>query len=120
MSHYAKVVDGVVTSVIVAEQEFFDTFVDSSPGDWVQTSYNTVGGVHINGGIPLRMNFAGLGSIYDSELDAFHSPKPYPSWVLDVETCTWAAPYPYPTTGGLYRWDEPSLAWIEIVAEELT
>lgn len=92
MSHFAKVVDGVVTKVIVAEPEFFNTFVDSSPGEWIQTSYNTRGGVHLNGGTPLRKNYAGIGYTYDRTLDAFIPPKPNPLWVLDEETCLWNAP----------------------------
>lgn len=91
MSHFAKVVDGVVTQVIVAEPEFFNTFVDSSPGEWIQTSYNTYGGQHPEGR-PLRKNFAGIGFTYDRTLDAFIPPKPHPSWILDEATCLWNAP----------------------------
>jgi hypothetical protein len=91
MSHFAKVVDGVVVTVIVAEQEFFDTFVDTSPGEWVQTSYNTYGGQHPEGR-PLRKNYAGIGYTYDRERDAFISPKPDGDWVLNEETCLWELP----------------------------
>lgn len=118
MTHFAKVVEGNVSQVIVAEPDFFDTFVDSSPGEWVQTSYNTVGGVHLYDGAPLRMNYAGIGDVYDKELDAFYVQQPYPSWYLDTETCLWEAPTPRPE--GSWEWDEPSLAWLEISAEELT
>ena len=83
MAHYAKVVDGKVTQVIVAEADFFDTFVDSSPGAWIQTSYNTHGNQHPEGR-PLRGNYAGIGYTYDSTRDAFIPPKPFPSWVRDV------------------------------------
>ena len=114
MAHFAKVVDGKVTQVIVAEKEFFDTFVDSSPGEWIQTSYNTHGGVHKNGGTPLRKNYAGIGYSYDRTKDAFISPKPYPSWVLNDETCLWGAPTPMPIDEKMYLWNEPTLAWIEI------
>lgn len=114
MGHFAKVQDGIVTQVIVAEPEFFDTFVDSSPGEWVQTSYNTHGGVHANGGTPLRKNYAGIGYTYDKERDAFIPPKPFPSWVLNENTCLWDAPVPMPQDGKSYKWDEASLSWVEI------
>jgi hypothetical protein len=114
MAHWAKVVDGKVTQVIVAEAEFFDTFVDSSPGQWIQTSYNTHGGVHTNGGTPLRKNYAGIGYSYDAAKDAFIPPKPFASWLLNDETCLWDAPTPMPIDGKAYVWDEPTLAWKEI------
>lgn len=88
MSHYCKVVNGIVTQVIVAEPEFFDTFVDSSPGQWIQTSYNTHGGQHPEGR-PLRKNYAGIGFTYDAERDAFIPPKPEGDYALDEETCLW-------------------------------
>ena len=88
MSHFAKVVDGIVTQVIVAEPEFFDTFVDSSPGQWIQTSYNTRGGQHPESR-PLRKNYAGIGFTYDVERDAFIPPKPEGDYALDEETCLW-------------------------------
>jgi hypothetical protein len=88
MSHFAKVVNGIVTQVIVAEPEFFDTFVDSSPGQWIQTSYNTRGGQHPEGR-PLRKNYAGIGFTYDAERDAFIPPKPEGDYALDEETCLW-------------------------------
>ena len=97
MSHFAKVVDGVVTQVIVAEPEFFNTFVDSSPGEWIQTSYNTFAGQHPNG-TPLRKNFAGIGYTYDPVRDAFIPPKPSDSWVLNEETCQWEDPDGQPGT----------------------
>ena len=89
MSHFAKVCDGKVVQVIVAEQDFFDTFVDSTPGEWIQTSYNTIGGQHRLGGTPLRKNFAGIGFTYDREKDAFIPPKPEGDFVLNEETCLW-------------------------------
>ena len=113
MSHFAKVVDGTVTQVIVAEPEFFQTFVDSSPGEWIQTSYNTRGGQHPEGR-PLRKNYAGIGYTYDRQRDAFIPPKPFPSWTLNEETCLWDCPVPYPTDGKRYEWDETTTSWIEV------
>jgi hypothetical protein len=89
MSHFAKVLDGKVLQVIVAEPEFFNTFVDTSPGQWIQTSYNTYGNQHNQGGTPLRGNFASVGFIYDNEHDVFYSPKPHPNSVLNTDTWTW-------------------------------
>lgn len=109
MAHFAKVVNRIVEQVIVAETEFFDTFVDSSPGEWIQTSYNTHGGQHMLGGTPLRKNFAGIGYTYDKDRDAFIPPKPYNSWVLDEETCLWKAPVEKPE--GNYIWNENILNW---------
>jgi hypothetical protein len=113
MSHFAKVVDGKVTQVIVAEPEFFDTFVDSSAGKWIQTSYNTYGNEHKLGGVPLRANFAGIGFTYDQEQDVFIAPQPYPSWVLNTEKFLWESPVQQPENIELYYWDEPSLSWKE-------
>ena len=112
MSHFAKVVDGKVVQVIVAEPEFFETFVDSSPGTWIQTSYNTVGGQHPEGR-PLRKNYAGVGYTYDPQRDAFIPPKPFPSWVLNEDTCLWDSPVPYPNDGDRYRWDESTQSWVK-------
>ena len=91
MAHFAKVVDGIVTKVIVAEPEYFNTFVDDSPGNWIQTSYNTIGGEHKLGGTPLRKNFAGIGFLYDPIRDAFIPPQPQEEgdWILNEETCLW-------------------------------
>jgi len=114
MAHFAKVTDGKVVKVIVAEPEFFETFVDSSAGEWIQTSYNTQGGVHLLGGTPLRKNYAGIGYTYDRTRDAFIPPQPFASWTLNEETCLWDAPTPYPTDGKVYRWDEPTISWVEI------
>lgn len=113
MAHFAKVNGGIVEQVIVAEPEFFDTFVDSSPGEWIQTSYNTYGGVHKTGGTPLRKNYAAVGYTYDRELDAFIAPKPFDSWTLNEETCLWEAPSAYPSDGKAYVWDEPTTSWVE-------
>lgn len=111
MGHYAKVVDGVVTQVIVAEADFFNSFVDTSPGKWIQTSYNTHAGVHSQGGTPLRKNFAGIGFTYDKTRDAFIPPKPYPSWLLNDDTCQWEPPVAYPEGEGLYSWNEETQSW---------
>jgi hypothetical protein len=111
MAHFAKVANGVVVQVIVSEPEFFQTFVDTSPGEWIQTSYNTKGGVHANGGTPLRKNYAGIGYTYDRERDAFIPPQPFPSWTLDEDACLWNSPIPMPTDG-LYAWDETTKSWI--------
>lgn len=113
MSHFAKVVNGTVTQVIVAEPEFFQTFIDSSPGEWVQTSYNTYGGQHKLGGTPLRKNFAGIGYIYDRDRDAFYAPKPYASWTLNEDTCLWEAPVSMPQDGKRYTWNEEQTNWVE-------
>jgi hypothetical protein len=113
MSHFAKVVDGVVTQVIVAEPDFFNTFVDSSPGEWLQTSYNTHGGQHPEGR-PLRKNYAGVGYSYDRTRNAFIPPKPFASWTLNENTCLWDAPMPYPADGKTYRWDEATTSWVEV------
>lgn len=120
MGHYAKIVDGVVVQVIVAEPDFFTSFVDTSPGEWIQTSYNTRGGVHYlsdritpspDQSKSLRKNFAGIGSTYDKQRDAFIPPKVFNSWVLNEDSCLWEAPIPYPSDGKLYFWVEERLAW---------
>jgi hypothetical protein len=120
MSHFAKVNNQIVEQVIVAEPEFFQTFVDTSPGQWIQTSYNTRGGVHHkpNSNEPsedqtkaLRKNFAGIGYTYDAQRDAFIPPKPYASWVLNEDTCLWESPVPYPNDGEDYTWNEEETSW---------
>lgn len=113
MAHFAKVQDGTVTQVIVAEPEFFDTFVDSSPGEWIQTSYNTHGGQHPNN-TPLRKNYAGIGYTYDRIRDAFIPPKPFASWVLNEDTCLWDSPIPMPQDDKHYRWDEQTVSWAPV------
>jgi hypothetical protein len=124
MAHFAKVNNGIVEQVIVAEQEFFDTFVDSSPGQWIQTSYNTHGGVHANGGTPLRKNYAGIGYSYDATRDAFIPPKPYASWLLNDDTCLWGAPVAMPEDAGTgeppkqYAWNESTQAWDTVPDEQ--
>ena len=123
MAHFAKVNNGIVEQVIVAEPEFFDTFVDSSPGQWIQTSYNTRGGVHYqpNSNEPsadqskaLRKNYAGIGFTYDAGRDAFIPPKPYSKWVLNETTCLWDAPAQMPNDGKHYEWDDAAGNWVEV------
>jgi hypothetical protein len=112
MSHFAKVLDGKVIQVIVAEPEFFNTFVDTSAGTWLQTSYNTHGNQHPENQ-PLRGNYASIGFIYDQINDVFYSPAPFPSWVLNQSTWLWESPTPYPTDGKHYAWDETTKTWVE-------
>ena len=114
MAHWAKVVDGKVSQVIVAEAEFFDTFVDSSPGQWLQTSYNTHGGQHPEGR-PLRKNYAGIGYTYDAVRDAFIPQQPFASWLLNDDTCLWEAPVAMPADGKAYEWDEATTSWKELI-----
>ena len=125
MGHFAKVVDGKVSQVIVAEPDFFDTFVDSSPGQWIQTSYNTRGNVHYapnsnepDGEPALRGNYAGIGYTYDNINDVFYAPRPYDSWVLSHDTWLWEAPVAYPDDGKIYIWDEETTNWKEVVIPE--
>ena len=117
MAHFAKVVDSKVVQVIVAEPEFFNTFVDSSPGAWIQTSYRTHGGQHPDGN-PLRKNYAGIGYSYDAGRDAFIPPKPFASWTLNDTTCLWDAPVAMPTDGKVYSWNEEAGNWVEVVLPE--
>ena len=122
MSHFAKVENGIVTSVIVAEQEFINSGVVGDPSLWIQTSYNTRGGIHYqpNSNIPsedqsksLRKNYAGIGFQYDQQRNAFIPPKPieFPSFILNEEKCLWEAPIPYPNDGKLYNWNEQNQTW---------
>lgn len=112
MSHFAKVENGIVTQVIVAEQDVIDSGLFGT--GWVQTSYNTYGGQHPEGR-PLRKNYAGIGYTYDSGRDAFIPPKPFPSWGLNETTCQWDAPTPMPVEEGKYFcWDEATTSWVEV------
>tara|TARA_R110000822_G_scaffold229248_1_gene361523 strand:- start:14 stop:349 length:336 start_codon:yes stop_codon:yes gene_type:complete len=110
MSHFAKIEDGIVTTVIVAEQEF----VTTQEGTWVQTSYNTHCGQHTLGGTPMRKNYAGIGMVYDGTRDAFYAPRPYASWTLDEATCIWEPPVAYPDDGKMYNWNEGTTRWVEV------
>ena len=97
----------------MAEPEFFDTFVDSSPGTWLQTSYNTHGNQHPEGR-PLRGNYAGIGYTYDATNDVFIAPKLFNSWILNESTWLWEAPTPMPDDGKVYTWDEETTNWKEV------
>lgn len=121
MGYFAKIVDNKVTQVIAAEPEFFNTFVDSSPGTWLQVSYNTRGNVHYGqDGQPsadqskaLRGNYPGIGYHHDPIADKFYAPQPFPSWVLSPKTFLWESPVPMPTDDKTYEWDESSKTWVE-------
>jgi hypothetical protein len=118
MAHFAKIENGIVTEVIVAEQEYIDSLENSS--QWIQTSYNTRGGQHLLNGTPLRKNYASTGYTYDSEKDAFIAPQPFSSWVLNEETCVWESPIPYPDSNDAYVWNEENPTWdLTITLEEL-
>jgi len=113
MAHYAKVEDGVVTQVIVADdKEWCETNLG---GTWVQTSYNTIGGVNNReGGEALHKNYAGIGYTWDGI--GFAAPQPYPSWTMNSATYFWEAPTVKPSDDKFYRWDEDTTSWVEIPA----
>ena len=126
MSHFAKVNNGIVEQVIVAEEDFFATFVDTSPGQWIKTSYNTRGGKHYDPETgeesadqskALRKNYAGIGFTYDQTRDAFIPPQPFASWTLNEDSCLWEAPVAMPDDGKRYTWDEDTTAWVEVIEE---
>lgn len=104
-----------VDKVIVAEPDFIKNLPDYD--FWIQTSYNTRGGQHPEGR-PLRKNFAGIGYTYDRQRDAFIPPKPYPSWLLNEDTCLWDAPVAMPDDGKIYQWDEATTSWVEFPVTE--
>lgn len=118
MTYFAKITFGIVEDVIGADQDFIDTGLIGNPSAWVETSYNTRGGVHYgqdgqpDGGVALRANYAGIGYTYDAINDVFYAPQPYPSWIISAPTWEWQAPVPYPSTGGPYTWDEATQTWI--------
>ena len=124
MAHFAEIIDGIVARVIVvsnadtASNGVEDGAIGAAfchnllGGEWVQTSYNTSGGVHKGGGRPLRKNYAGIGCTYDKVRNAFIAPKPYPSWALDEATCKWKSPVPMPARA--LRWDETTLSWVAL------
>jgi hypothetical protein len=115
MAHFAKIEDGIVTQVNVVDEEYFHANRETRYiGTWVQTSYNTQGGIHLLGGTPLRKNYAGIGYTYDEVKDAFIPPKPFNSWLLNEDTCLWDAPVAYPTDGKMYQWDEEQQQWTEV------
>jgi hypothetical protein len=123
MAHFAKVEHGVVTQVIVIDQETLNTGHWGDPAAWIQTSYNTRGGVHYgvdnqpDGGVALRGNYAGVGYTYDAEHDVFYPPKPYPSWTISEPTWAWTAPTAMPTDGKSYTWNEETTSWDEITTK---
>jgi hypothetical protein len=118
MAHFAKInSQGIVEQVIVVEQDVIDSGLFGNPLSWVQTSYNTQGGIHKFDGTPLRKNFAGIGFTYDATRDAFIAPKPFESWLLNEQTCLWESPIPYPTDGKVYKWDEPTVSWIDVTQD---
>jgi len=112
MGHYAKVENGIVTQVIVADGP--DWCEQNLGGEWVQTSYNTFGGVHSSGKLPIHKNYAGIGYHFDGI--GFYAPQPYPSWTKNSTSYLWEAPTPMPTDGKIYKWDEATTSWIEITA----
>ena len=122
MSHFAEIYgDGIVQRVIVIEQDIINSGDWGDPNNWIQTSYNTRGGIHYapnsndpDDGVALRKNYAGKGYTYDQTRDAFTPPQPYPSWLLDEDTCQWNAPTPYPDDGKRYNWDEDNTQWVEV------
>ena len=113
MAHFAKVENGVVTQVIVIDQETLNTGNWGDPSSWIQTSYNTQGGQHPEGR-PLRKNYAGIGYTYDATRDEFIPPQPFPSWVLDEDTCLWSSPVAMPTDNKMYTWNEDTVNWVEV------
>jgi hypothetical protein len=117
MAHFAQLENNIVTNVIVvanetiidengneSEQKGKDFCSNLLGGTWIQTSYNS----------NFRKNFAGVGCTYDETLDAFISPKPFNSWLLNETTCQWEAPTPYPADGNFYTWNEENLNWVAI------
>ena len=119
MSYWAEIDENnIVTRVLVGDNnepdEGYQWLLDNLGGTWIKTSYNTYAGVHREGGTPLRKNYAGVGMTYDQERDAFIRPKPFPSWILNEETCNWEAPIPMPTNGKRYNWDEQTTSWVEV------
>jgi len=122
MAHFAEIDNAdTVIRVIVADESYINSGAIGDSNNWVQTSYNTRGGVHYapnsndpDGGIALRKNYAGIGYSYDKTRDAFIAPQPYPSWLLDEDTCRWDAPTPMPDDGKRYGWDENATSWVEI------
>lgn len=124
MAHWAELdEDNLVVRVLVGDNndpngdEGYQWLIDNLGGKWIKTSYNTYGGVHLDGGTPLRKNYAGIGFTYDEDRDAFIAPKPFDSWLLDEGTCRWQSPTPMPIEEGkFFEWDEPTLAWIEFLS----
>lgn len=123
MAHFAQVKNGIVQQVIVAEQDFIDEMPDKE--DWIQTSYNTRGGVHYapnswepDDGVALRGNYASAGDTYDAEHDVFYKPQPFPSWIISGPTWIWEPPVPYPNDDNQYVWNEELTKWELVGANE--
>lgn len=123
MAHFAKVVDGVVVEVLVADQQFIDSGYVGNPAQWIKTSYNTRGGIYYTPGTntpdpdqskALRKNYAAVGGTYNPQLDAFIPQKIYPSWTLNTTSCLWEAPVPMPNDGSQYIWNEQTQQWEKI------
>ena len=127
MGHFAEIIDGIVTRVIVANQDFIDSGRVGEPSKWVQTSFNTHGGIHYDNqtGEPsedqtkaLRKNYAWVGDEYDETRDAFFRQQPFNSWTLNESTCLWESPVPYPEDGERYFWDEENQIWVKPIFNE--
>jgi hypothetical protein len=125
MAHWAELdKTNTVVRVLVGDNndpngdEGYQWLINNLGGTWIKTSYNTHGNVHVNGGIPFRKNYAGIGFSYDSNRDAFISPKPFDSWLLNEDSCLWEAPVAYPNDGNFYTWDEETLSWKEVAIDE--
>ena len=101
MAYYAKVNNGIVEKVIVADASYFTNFVDSTPGTWIETSDT------------IRKNYAGIGMLYDSFDDVFYQPQPHASWTLNKSTYIWEPPTAKPDDGKTYVWNESSKSWDE-------
>ena len=109
MAHFAKIENGIVAQVIVADGS--DWCEKNLGGEWVQTSYNTLGGVHSGGKFPIHKNYAGIGYTFDGT--GFAAPQPFPSWTLNADSYLWEPPVAMPTDGKIYQWDEATKSWIE-------
>ena len=117
--HFAEIDENnIVKGIIVAKQDFIDSGAVGDSSNWIQTSYNTRGGVHYtpnsdepDGGIALRKNYAGIGYTYDKDRDAFYQPQPYPSWLLNEDSCQWESPIPHPDDDKQYKWNEENQSW---------
>jgi hypothetical protein len=122
MAHFAEIdSNNVVTRVLVVDdlhesdgQNYLANELGLG-GTWIKTSYNTIGGVHTNGGTPLHKNYAGIGYTWDGT--GFAAPQPFPSWKLNADSYLWEAPTPMPTDGKIYSWDEATLSWVEIALQ---
>lgn len=123
MAHYAMLDENnIVTSVIVGKSEYstdWESYYGNKFGQTCKrTSYNTIAGTHKEGGIPFRKNYAGIGYTYDETRDAFISPKPYSSWILNESSCVWEAPIAMPDDGNIYSWNENTQQWEQVDINE--